>query len=461
MQERIDTTLRGFQPRAWRFTFAGLALIVAAGLVFWVAQTHEKEAPLPYVFYDVKAIDEQGHPVAGAQVTVQNKRAGVTDSFGEWRRFMRTKLGSQVTVAVVKKYQTRSISALRELQIPSAVPQEGEIELALTLQLTDGPLRDASERSDESKTALEKVSTAADAKVPQVNKDNVVGNVSAKAPSPYDNIFFSVLSESREDSTNLDQQAAKFLTDKIMPALQSRAKVLGINVDAKAQWRVTLQHVNGSANDETKGIVVVSANVPGSDSKVEFLKNYQPDPVATARSILWGLKMHGARGYTVFKKQENWYVDAPKGGTSLWSLTDGMVLMGPRGKAYPVSAPVNAGPVEPVRLLVSDSDPCEKNGTKRLSCILYSSHVVVTPPAANWSRLKVQIYGISEGASVFVSGYLAVHEGGKIWSYWGVPNSGANLTIITDGRVAFRRKISSPANQTPVITIPVAKMSQK
>jgi hypothetical protein len=451
---RSQRTLPEPQSRSWIFLFSGIALVAVAGLVFWIVKNHEKEAPVPYVFFDIKAIDTLGHPVAGAQVTVQDKRAGTTDSFGEWRRFMRTKLGSQVAVKVVKNYQNNAISSSKSLTIPPALPVEGEIEMALTLQLLPSNIQDAhtsaTEASNHSKN---------EAILPK--NEAIKDETAAKTISPYDSIWFSLAPAPTENIAAPDQVGLAFLRDKIMPSLQSRAKILGVVVDSKAQWQIVLRHIRGSAAQDSKGIVLVSATMPGNDSKIEFLKNYQTDPLATARSILWGLKMHGARGYNVFKKDENWYVDALKGGSYLWSLTDGMVLMGPRGKSFPISVPTAVNSSEKVRLLVSDVDPCERKGVLRTSCILYSSHVGVTPPAANWGRLKIQVYGIPEGSSVFVSGYLAIHEGGKIWSYWGVPNSDANLTVLSNGSITFRRKISSPANQTPVITIPVANMSQK
>ena len=58
------------------------ALVVSAGA--YAAFT--RPGPLSPSVFEIRAIDTQGHPVAGAEVWMENQSLGMTDSFGIWRR---------------------------------------------------------------------------------------------------------------------------------------------------------------------------------------------------------------------------------------------------------------------------------------------------------------------------------------------------------------------------------------
>lgn len=443
--------------KSWRFGLVVISLSVLIGLLYWFAVGKVPDAPLPYVLFDLKAIDELGHPVAGAEVKVQGKISGITDSFGEWRRFMRSELGSRVQVEVEKQYEKRKIAVSRELQIPAEAPETGEVELTQTLQMSE--LAAVSSRVEPKRTERQGRGE---------NQDIVNASAQAKSESseqhqvsnPYDSLWFTLDDGGKSNQQGaLDRQAQAFLRSQIMPALHSRAEVLGLTMDNQAPWQIHLRHINGSANDESKGIILVTANIPGSDGKIEFLKNYQADPLVTARSILWGLKMHVARAYKVNFRNGAWLVENSAGAGSLWELSQGMVLMGPKGKAFAVGETEPGQNGRQLRLNVSESHPCEKNGVKKLSCELYSSHLGVLPPSPEWQRLKLHLYGIVDGMNIYVSGYRAIHEGGKVWSYWGLPGNLANLTVLEQDRVVFRRKLGISSSQVPIITIPGSRMS--
>jgi hypothetical protein len=138
-----------------------------------------------------------------------------------------------------------------------------------------------------------------------------------------------------------------------------------------------------------------------------------------------------------------------------------MVLMGPQGRTFPLAFDLGVSGNSKVKLDATEGDPCERRANRQSACVLYSNHVGVTPPAANWSRLKVQLYGVKDDAQVFVSGLMASHEGGRIWSYWGAANNPANMTIVADGTAIFRRKVVSSIENPAVVTIPGNKVSKR
>lgn len=76
-------------------------LIVASVLAVWLLSG---PTPTQTVMFEVRAIDPSGHPVAGAEVWLQEQQVGVTDSFGVWRRTMRVDSGAEAKLLFKKKY---------------------------------------------------------------------------------------------------------------------------------------------------------------------------------------------------------------------------------------------------------------------------------------------------------------------------------------------------------------------
>jgi|GEM_PF-2025000 len=79
-------------------------LLASAGA--WAAFT--RPGPVNSAMFDVRAIDAQGHPVAGAEVWMETaqgpaQQVGVTDSFGTWRRNLKLPAGSEARFSFRKK----------------------------------------------------------------------------------------------------------------------------------------------------------------------------------------------------------------------------------------------------------------------------------------------------------------------------------------------------------------------
>lgn len=59
-----------------------------------------------------------------------------------------------------------------------------------------------------------------------------------------------------------------------------------------------------------------------------------------------------------------------------------------------------------------------------------------------WTKYQLRLRGeLPQGARVFVAGIKAVSLGKQTWEYWGRPDQAANLSVIDDGRVIFRRRM--------------------
>lgn len=80
-----------------------------------------RPGPTSASVFEVRAIDAQGHPVAGAEVWLENghddaQQVGVTDSFGIWRRNMKLPEGIEARFNFRKKFSARrSGGVMRDL----------------------------------------------------------------------------------------------------------------------------------------------------------------------------------------------------------------------------------------------------------------------------------------------------------------------------------------------------------
>jgi hypothetical protein len=96
--------VRRLAPQYYGAAFIGvLVAFVAAFTAFYNARTSTVDGGATvHAYFEIKAIDVDGRPVAGANVVHNNEQVGSTDSFGEWRRFLRVAPGQTYRVELKK-----------------------------------------------------------------------------------------------------------------------------------------------------------------------------------------------------------------------------------------------------------------------------------------------------------------------------------------------------------------------
>ena len=70
----------------------------------------------------------------------------MTDSFGEWRRFVRVKLGRSLPLQLGKLQNGEAIAASRQLQIPATMPETGALSIKGRIEMVrvaSGPISKA------------------------------------------------------------------------------------------------------------------------------------------------------------------------------------------------------------------------------------------------------------------------------------------------------------------------------
>lgn len=154
--EKGHRAARRLSPRALGFAGAAAAgVAVAAGilaLTLWRRGGARDADASPYAYFEVKAIDPDGRPVAGAIVKEGARQVGVTDSFGEWRRFMRVRPGATVMLEISKQLGGATLAAVKSLAVPPALPKDGDIELTGSVRLARGAVDDQATRQAAAET---------------------------------------------------------------------------------------------------------------------------------------------------------------------------------------------------------------------------------------------------------------------------------------------------------------------
>jgi hypothetical protein len=426
---------------------------------------------LVYAYFEVRALDGSGRPIAGAVVKNAGKRVGTTDSFGEWRRYMRVPLGSTVPVTLAKKSGPSTLLfATKNFAVPPTKPEKSEIELRGSVQLQSTDLSNPQaniaaqvapndmmmvNRGDahgkEKTSTMIAVEGGLAKNVPSSDKTSIEKsrlqvkselNQSSDFRSTHESIWFEVAGTS---TANMPRD--------MLPALILRARELGLKVDKNAPWKVRLTNLMDKPvkmEKEGGGLILVSSTDQNNGgSEREFLRNYQSDSRTTAKGILYILAHHVNKNIAVQKIGERWIASLPKSSSELWRLEPGMSVVS-AGQVFIIGDDAFANSADyGYGLRDSQAQPCA-SGLQ--NCELRTRSYAEIPPMPQWTRLrlKVMAYG-KEPVKIFVSGYEAKLVGDRVYEYWGQDHARANVTLVLDGRIAARTQVLSDAKNPPVV----------
>ncbi len=517
---------RKLSPGALGAATLGVALAFAvAAAAFWHAgRPATAGGDAPYAYFEVRALDPDGRPVAGAVVKEAGQAVGVTDSFGEWRRFMRVKPGATVMLEIAKTIGQTTLAATKAMAVPPTMPADGDLELTGSVQLVRNGDAVAAAKSSEKKAkaraaiaaaagdpraAMQELSAQVDAEIAaaekKVQRENAEiarrkaeseSAVTSERAAPFDAdggadaemgdvptqaVAVAADAPSLEDESTGGGRALDgaslwiVVEDKgqfaplsdVGAALKRRARELGARLDPKSPMRVIVRDLvaPGTGEDGLAHLVQVTAEVQreggSSETMFSYLRNYQDDATATARDVLWAATMHAPVAHEVEKVGRDWLVGAPS--ARLWALTPGRLLQRTDGELIPVVA--TSGDQETLKLLLGEDEaPCAA-GAER--CALVTPGIAHVAPIAGWRRLTLNLHGmVGDGKGdlkVYVSGFAATPVEGKrfAYSYWGQPGGSANLTVLREGRVALRSRLAASAKGQASKTMPFGPVATR
>lgn len=429
--------------RIWRAVTVISVLLTIGFLAYdQFAGLNNRDKKRLSVLFELKAIDPEGHPVAAAKVTYLDKVIGVTDSFGEWRRFFKIRKGQSVTLKLNKRSRDVQLHATKNLLVPVETANIEPMSVKATVRLN--VQRSKQIRSKNAPTEM-----------PVNRGDNMLTEGAFEYTDendPYYSVWFSVFDFGYD-------RAGKtiILKNKLIPALRAESAKLGLELKENSPWQVGIGHISYQGKPSFPGVIRVIARRVGSEKKIDFLKNYTGNSQITAEKILESLKLHTPKPYSLIKNGSKWFVQDLK--TPIWKIDANTALTGAMGSPIRIlaKAPRKRG------LYLVDTmgkEPCKNN---KSHCMVEKTHLSMSPPSQGWQRFQISVYGINrKSAHIYVGGLKATFAGDNRWSFWARPGHNTYFSVLKDGAIIYRRLLPSvQALSLPVISIPSSPIVHK
>jgi len=222
-----------------------------------------------FAYFEIKAIDPSGHPVAGALVRHGENRIGITDSFGEWRRFMRVQLGRSMAITISKKTPQGKLQATRNFAVPYKMPASGEIEVTGRIQLQ-------SEGTPVNENANTQVVQQLDVEPSKIAKP--IATPSRKTV----HIIYDSTNERNWSAE--DRERGRMLRRNVVPSLAALAVEKGYQIDPHSHWQLVLTHL--PIEGDTGFVMLTSRRTETSEPRAStFIRNYMGQASLTAERL--------------------------------------------------------------------------------------------------------------------------------------------------------------------------------
>jgi hypothetical protein len=431
-----------------------LCVMVSSVVSFWNTSSGPHiDKQMPYAYMELRVIDGDGRPVAGARVKNGTRVLGVTDSFGEWHRFLRVKLGKPVTLTVKKSRGNRELSGKKTINVPKTLPAQGELELFASLAIGKPTQMGAAAVAMAAPVEIEPPATTEETLV-ETPEETLV-----KTPDPqtamigkdYSEIWVEVAPPATRPGTKIGKLQAEFLKNKVLGAIEYRIQELGIKIRKGAAWKLELRHLNipGGIQEKMRGLIEVTSTHNGA-YEYSFLRNYSKSSLPVARGILWGVTVHARKSYQAYKKDGQWLIHKPK--SALWDLPPDHRLQNIENQLFEVALV----PGKFQYYIRENKTPCKVS-----PCWLRNPGVDEVFPLDGYQPQTVRIFGATPQTKIYVAGYGARLKGDHIWAYHGIPNSPANVTAVNQGRVVFRGRVTGSVGKRSLLSIPSPAISRK
>jgi hypothetical protein len=437
------------KPFRKRPEILGLLLVVFAviavtsSVTVWSSkQSGADKTQMPYAYLELRVIDMDGRPVAGAVVSNNKSSIGVTDSFGEWRRFMRVALGGNLRLTVSKTMKGKFVRSIKNVTIPVSLPVAGDLEIKSSLQMGE---------PDHKFREVPISMSVADPSPKQVEKkEEFVASIPLKN---LNRVWFHVEKPRNKAKSPKSRARAKQLATTVLNSLKKRARQLGLKVDPGASWKVKLQHLTTKPKGKSNvyGLIQITSFYEGKN-QYSFLRNYMNQSLPTARGILYGLSKHGKKNYKLYKNEKRYLVSKPK--SKIWNLAEGQKLLTADGQKYTILGLAANGDY---MVKTPISNPCGKES----KCLLQGQGIESRISKKGKKLLTMRVFGAAADTEVYVGGYRAVNLEGDVWQYQGNRNSVANVTAINDGKILYRGSVSARKGKRALLSIPGTMLSTR
>jgi hypothetical protein len=371
-----------------------------------------------FAYFEMRAIGPEGRPVAGAMVKQGEATLGLTDSFGEWRRYMRVKLGSTLVLNIHKKQPHGLLRATKNIAVPATLPKSGDLEIKTQIGLL-GP------------AAPSQAPVVAENEPPPAPRSVAPEQPVSPAPA------LPVASEAPKGD-NLAHAAATVSPAAPQPPAPSTPAIwveeiapLPANAGDQAMLRNVSQNLKESYRQGGYEIAPTAALV----LQIGLLRSpAQQTSLFYVRGRLARFNGQGGAGQpgaeakdtgkALFSFLRSWQGDSRKAAED---LTLGFIRYGLSPKA-------------------SDRGVCED----RLPCELFQPPIAFAPPLPKWQKMWLKIVTPHGGnLEIFASGFVAKPVGDQLYEFWAPPAGPTNVTVVQGQTIVFRDKVL-PSSTSPV-----------
>jgi len=450
---------------------------VGGGVQLYRNFTAKRNLP-PFVFVELRALDPDGHPVAGARVRFGKVDQGLTDSFGEWRRFLRLELGRQLSVSIAKNTSQGVLHAVKNITVPPTQPRQGELELKASIDLqfkgraraAAMPSQSLPGREPRATTAQDSAavsspssqSAASDAPLAGANSGVTrldAGNASIESaaaviPSKPAELATSrttaaVLGPPQTLAVRLSEPESghygplcRLMKERVVPAMKKLAESEGLRPDERSSFVLMLGCV---AIPEGGGLIKadLSWSEGGIAREASFLRNFSKTVNDTAKALLVLTRSHVGGEYQVTQDGPKWLLKPQPGRPEFWEPAVGETVLGQSRASFTVAS--EAGPRGAPRLVLSGAvgSPCVGTAADQ-PCVVRRISLSDAPPVASWIPLRLKIPGgMPADFKIYAAGFAARPMAASEWEYWGEPGNASNITVLKGSRLLWRQRVTN------------------
>ena len=447
--------------------FAALSL-VSAGLFYKYYGDGDRAILSAYFLVELRVIDNKGHPVPGAAIEMDGPTQGVTDTFGEWRSFVRLMPGGKLKVKVSRAMGDKKLAMQRTVSIPDLKTrgQEPNVKVNITFnrEMPDTPVAERAKVS--SPSGARPVAAAAPAADPAGAASRVTRDTNFREDEyATASLRFVRTSLAGYDAGQMRGQMT--VADELIPLLKKQLTALGVNVSERStgDLALTLSYVPVTGHP---GVVMINMDYMQDNKRqhAAFLKDAGEPASKLAQRIIGSIKIHLAKDYRSYKEKDAWYVLQPSRAAGLWRLAEGQILLDPERQGFSLIEESAKGGYRRLRVMTGREEPCNGKLTDGSYCILTAGTLRDSPPITGWRQLRIKtIDKLPSGAQLFASGFgaTALPSGG--WEYWGEAGGTHNITVIAGGRIVLRARVKDPQGGVALIggskAVPAAKKRNK
>lgn len=460
------------------------------------------ETQTPYVLLEIRALDDTGHPVTAADVIVNQKKMGVTDSFGEWRRYLQLHPGDDVKIELNKR-GTINLIGTKNAVVPNRSQSKQDIELQVAITLKNPravakvpvaskegeSLKDRDAGPEKMKPRDTPVLENEDAFAADDGNEHREVQAKAKESNPPKNADYKAVENSLGDtnegsmgvyfddglnrisvSSSLGQAKPSNLMDKrqqdvvrerVLPVLVNDLQSLGLSVDRNSPWKLALSYV---PNGEQVGYIraEIEWHSPfGQTEKSSFIAGFAKTYEETGRGLASLLRLHMKKTYWAFKENGNWFIDETQQTKDFWRLKPGSVVTDTSGEKFPIAMAAQAENGNRWKMKIGKTQPCEAV-RQRTRCMVSTESLKEAPPLAGWVMKRVRILGpVPTNADVYVAGFQAHAVGNGQWEFWSHSGSNLKALILQGGRIIHSEAFTDNPGEAIVLKMAAVPLKNK